>query len=97
MFDFMCKSMLVLVSITCVACSGKVAFSDQHSLDYLESQPGKPVIYPAGVKPLESSPSFAVPELSAEQQQSEYDIDELIEPPRLVPAPISEDDEQEED
>ena len=69
------------------ACGGEMSIRDQHSVEYLESAPGKPVIYPTGVKVPEQSQNYIVPKLTAEQEQAKYDLDELARPPRLVPKP----------
>lgn len=83
---------LFLLILLLVACGGEMSIRDQHTTEYLDSKPGKPLLYPSGVNVPEQSVNYAVPELNKEQAGSKYDLDELARPPRIVPKPGKQDD-----
>ena len=86
----MLKNPLLCLSVTAwivCACGGQMKMEDRHSLEYLNSKQGKPLVYPAGVDRPELSGDFIIPTLTPEQYAQEYDVHKLVEPPRLVPLP----------
>ena len=75
-------------------CGGEMNVQDRYSLEYLQDIPGKPVIYPAGVNGPAQSRDYFVPELSTADRQADYDLNELVKPPRLVIKPVSKKDKK---
>jgi uncharacterized lipoprotein len=86
------KLCLIFVIAALSACGGEKLIEDSYSLEYLEAEPGKPLVYPAGVDQPEKSKEYDIPKHTPKADADDYDVEEVLKPPRIVPLPKKEDD-----
>lgn len=67
------------------ACGGTEDIRKSVSMEYLDAKTGKPIVYPAGVDAPEVSDAFAIPPLPPGKRANSADINDLVQPPSLLP------------
>ncbi|HEY3488144.1 MAG TPA: hypothetical protein VGL10_08760 [Gammaproteobacteria bacterium] len=91
--NFYCVLGILLGS---AACSSDVA--RLKATEYLRTQPGKPVTYPAGVDKPQQEKSYVIPELPKSAVKTESQPPELLEmPPRLSGVDVTPDEDEDEE
>jgi uncharacterized lipoprotein len=82
------------LAVMLVACGGETLIADRYSLEYLDARTGKTLVYPAGIDVPEQSLEYDIPALSSRAAAAQdYDINQVVKPPRIVPLPKDETDE----
>ncbi len=85
---------VVCAVVVLSACAGEVVIQDRYSMDYLDAKTGKPLDYPLGIERPMPSLDYAIPALPASVVGKNYDVNEVIKPPRIVPIPQKTDEEE---
>jgi uncharacterized lipoprotein len=89
------KILFGLCILFCTACTSEIA--RQKAGEYLRTEPGEPVTYPAGVDQPVQEKTYAIPELAKPnpQQKAAAEAPEsLVVPPKLAGVDFSEDEEK---
>jgi uncharacterized lipoprotein len=85
-----------LCILFCTACTSEIV--RQKASEYLRTEPGKPVTYPAGVdKPVQEK-TYAIPELpklNPQQKAAAEAPESLVVPPKLAGVDVSKDEDEE--
>jgi hypothetical protein len=87
-----------LCILFCIACTSEIA--RVKGSEYLRTEPGKPVTYPAGVDRPAQEKTYLIPELAkpnAQQKEAAKAPELLILPPKLAGVDISEDKDEDEE
>ncbi|MBN1378488.1 MAG: outer membrane protein assembly factor BamC [Gammaproteobacteria bacterium] len=85
------SKLFLLVTVgTLISCAGETLIEDRYSLDYLDAKTGKPLVYPAGLDVPDQSTEYDIPKKVATQK---YDVNQIVKPPRIVPLPKEDEDE----
>ena len=86
-----------LCILCCTACTSEIA--RLKATEYLRTNPGKTVTYPAGIDQPVQEKTYVIPELAKPNPQQKAAVkapESLIIPPKLAGVDISEDEEDEE-
>jgi hypothetical protein len=95
------KIVFGLCILFCTACTSEIA--RQKASEYLRTEPGKPVTYPADVDKPAQEKTYVIPELPRlnPQQKAAAEAPELlvvlVVPPKLAGVDVSKDDEDEDE
>ena len=81
------KVICVVSFLMLTSCTGETLIKDRFSLEYLDAKPGKPLVYPEGVQRPEQSLEYSVPKISTRKGRADYNVNEVVKPPRIVPIP----------
>lgn len=87
---------LACVAAGAAGCASQPQLEDVQTTEYLQSRPGKPLVYPPGVAAPDKSRVYSIPDLPADADR-DYDLNKLARPPELFDHSVLEDEEESED